>query len=107
MTLRIKRHLADIANEAYASILRLAPRQRRAALRALDGMSETNCGWTEFEMRPVLREFIRMASSGRCKARRPSAGSRPSCIECGMQLAEYVGSEGHGWICVACTGDDP
>lgn len=54
--------LADIANEAYGRIVEMTPRQRRAALKVLDGLTTTNCGWTLYELRGSLREFIRMAT---------------------------------------------
>lgn len=65
------RTLSSLAGGVYNQIICMTPRQRRAALRELDKLSPTNCGWYLYEMRHVLREFIATASSRRCKVRRP------------------------------------
>lgn len=51
----------------YQAVLDLTPSQRRAALRELDKLTHTNCGWHLYAMRDVLREFIRMATPQRRK----------------------------------------
>lgn len=38
---------------------------------------------------------------------RAALGHPPDCERCGMQLAEYAGPDGSGWICVVCEGDEP
>lgn len=51
----------------YRAILALTPRQRRAALRELDKLTHTNCGWHLYAMREPLREFIRVAAPRRAR----------------------------------------
>lgn len=58
-----KAQLNTLACDVYASILNMTPRQRSAALRALAGLTPTNCSWQVYEMRFVLRGFIDTASS--------------------------------------------
>jgi len=67
------RVLGDLASDVYAQIYRMTPRQRRAALRALDRFSSTNCGWPVYAMRDVLRGFVRDASSARTAIRKRGA----------------------------------
>lgn len=62
--------LGNLASAVYAQIYAMTPRQRRAALRALDRMNDRNCGWTAYRMRAVLRDFVAEASSARAKVRR-------------------------------------
>ena len=58
----MKRRLGDLANGLYSTLLAMGARERRAAMDALAGLSGTNCGWTLYEMRFVLAEFVKQAS---------------------------------------------
>ena len=70
MARRYKNELGEIAGGLYRRIYELTPRQRRAVLRMLDGLTSTNCGWTLYEMREVLRGFVSAASHSRSKIRK-------------------------------------
>jgi hypothetical protein len=59
--------LTELAERVYSTIYDMTPTQRRRALRTLDGLTTTNCGWTVFNMREVLRTFIFMATPQRRK----------------------------------------
>lgn len=65
-----RRWLGDLCGKFYAEIYNLTPLQRRAVLRALDKVEQTNCSWTLYRMRPVLRDFVDAASSSREFSRR-------------------------------------
>ncbi len=76
-----KAQLSDISSSVYSAIFAMTPRQRGAAVRALDGLTTTNCNWTLYEMRSVLRRFIDSASSftelkARARARTKRVDSR-------------------------------
>lgn len=58
----IHSRLCQITYAVYQSVLDLTPQQRRAALRELDRLTHTNCGWHLYVMRDALREFIRTAT---------------------------------------------
>jgi hypothetical protein len=60
-----KQQLGDLADALYSAIYNMTPRQRSAALRALDGLTTTNCGWILYGLRQVLRGLINDASSSR------------------------------------------
>ena len=59
---RAKAQLTALAGEVYSAIFNMTPRQRGAAVRALEGLTSSNCAWTLYEMRPVLLGFIQQAS---------------------------------------------
>jgi hypothetical protein len=61
----------------YSEICNLTPRQRRAALRVLDELTTTNCGWTLYRMRAGLLDLVDGASTAReqrNRARKKSKG---------------------------------
>lgn len=67
--------LSDLASHVYAQIYGMTARQRRAALRALDKLTSTNCSASLFDMRHVLREYIYWASSSRAAIRKRKRGA--------------------------------
>lgn len=69
----IKGRLGELASGLYSEIHKMTPRQRSAALRALDGLTSTNCGWTLYRMSEVLRGFIDDASTLRERKARKRA----------------------------------
>lgn len=73
-----KARLGDLSDAVYSAICDLTPRQRRAAIRALEGLTETNCSWVLHRMRDVLLGFIDDASMLRQrKARARARGGKP------------------------------
>lgn len=69
----IKGRLGELASGLYSEIHKMTPRQRSAALRVLDGLTSTNCGWTLYRMSEVLRGFIDDASTLRERKARKRA----------------------------------
>jgi hypothetical protein len=57
-----KQRLGALASHVYSEIYAMTPRQRRAARRALEQLSQTNCGWTLYGMRGTLGVFLAMAT---------------------------------------------
>jgi hypothetical protein len=66
----LKGYLDETSAQTYGRIFNLTPRERRAALRALDKLTTTNCSWHLYAMRDVLRDFIDCATPRREKRRR-------------------------------------
>lgn len=66
--------LRQITLRAYMAIYAMTPAQRRQALRALSGLTETNCGWYLYAARPLLAEFIGMATPLPKRARKRDEG---------------------------------
>jgi hypothetical protein len=57
--------LGELADGVYLVIYNMTPRQRRAAARALSGLTATNCSANLYRLRPTLLGFIDDASSAR------------------------------------------
>lgn len=76
MSRTAKARLGELSNALYSGIRNMTPRQRGAALRALDAVNDCNCGWTLYRMREVLRMFIGEASSARERAARARRARR-------------------------------
>ena len=66
----MRQRLGALTGQLYAAIYNLTPRQRTAALRALDELTQTNCPWYLYQLRGALRGLIDDASSSRERARR-------------------------------------
>jgi hypothetical protein len=62
--------LSELASGLYHEISIMTPRERRAASRAIDRLTDTNCGWQVYELRHVLRDFIATATPKRRKKRK-------------------------------------
>lgn len=69
----VRARLGGLTGQLYAAIYDLTPRQRTAALRVLDGLTETNCAWHLYRLRAPLRGLIDEASSARELAQRRRA----------------------------------
>lgn len=74
MSRSTKERLGDLANDLYSTIYAMTPRQRGRAIRALEGLTHTNCGWVLYRLREPLRGFIDDASSRRERNARARAG---------------------------------
>lgn len=62
--------LGDLTGQLYSAVYNLTPRQRTAALRALAGLTQTNCPWHLYRCRDLLRGLIDDASTKRERAAR-------------------------------------
>ena len=60
-----KQRLGDLANALYKAIYTMTPRQRGRAIRALETLTDRNCGWVLYRLREPLLGFINDASSRR------------------------------------------
>lgn len=75
----IQRQLEDLTGALYRGLYDMTPRQRSAAYRTLERLTDTNCGWVLYRLRAPLRELIDAASHPReitARARARKAGQR-------------------------------
>lgn len=66
----MRERLGALTGQLYTAVCNLTPRQRTAALRSLDELTQTNCPWHLYRLRGALRGMIDDASSNRERARR-------------------------------------
>jgi len=69
----VKRRLGALCEAIYTGIYHMTPRERGVAIRALEGLTQTNCGWIIYRMRDVLIGFIDDASTLRERKARARA----------------------------------
>ncbi len=72
----VKARMSDFASALYREIYDMEPRQRTAALKALNGLTTTNCNWILYELRLPLIRLIDAASSSRERAARRKRDER-------------------------------
>lgn len=73
MSRTMRAQLGEICSAVYSPIYAMTPRQRSAALRALEQLTQTNCSWILYRMRPLLAGLIDDASSARERKARARA----------------------------------
>lgn len=72
----MKAQLNDLTEAFYLGIYNLTPRQRSAAIRALQGLTATNCSWLLHRFRPLLLGLIDDASGRRERNARERSRAR-------------------------------
>lgn len=70
MSRAMRERLAALTGQLYSAVYSLTPRQRTAAVRALDELTQTNCPWHLYRLRGALRGMIDDASTSRERDRR-------------------------------------